>query len=56
MARYREVNTLSAADAEYVAGLADGEGTIALSRKHAGQRSATGISISNTERAILELV
>jgi len=54
MTTYRKVNTLSTVDAAYIAGLVDGEGTITLSRKHANDQRQLVISISNTERALLE--
>jgi hypothetical protein len=56
MANYRTVNALSLADAAYIAGLVDGEGTITLSRKHANERRQLVISISNTELPILDFV
>jgi len=56
MPQYRVVKTLGLVDAAYIAGLIDGEGTIALSRKHAGERRQLTISISNTERALLDFV
>ena len=56
VASYREVNSLSAVDAAYIAGIVDGEGTITLSRKHAGEGRQLVISVSNTERPILEFV
>ena len=54
MAAYREVRQLSAADAAYLAGLIDGEGTVTLSRRHAGDMRQLVVSISNTELGILE--
>ena len=54
MAKYREVHSLSPVDAAYIAGLIDGEGTIALSRRHANDGRQLVISISSTERPILE--
>jgi hypothetical protein len=54
MASYRVVNSLSPVDAAYIAGLVDGEGTITLSRKHAGYGRQLVVSISNTERSILD--
>jgi LAGLIDADG-like domain len=56
MAQYRVVNPLASADAAYIAGLIDGEGTITLSRKHAGEKRQLAISISNTERPLLDFV
>jgi len=41
-------------EAAYVAGLIDGEGTISLTRKHAGENRQLAVSIANTELAILE--
>ena len=45
---------LSLAEAAYLAGLIDGEGTVTLSRKHAGDMRQLVVSISNTELPILE--
>jgi hypothetical protein len=56
VATCRKVPSLSAVDAAYIAGIVDGEGTITLSRKHAGDRRQLVISISSTERQILEFV
>jgi hypothetical protein len=56
MANYRSVNSLSPVDAAYIAGLVDGEGTITLSRKHTADGRQLAISISSTERPILEFV
>ena len=49
MSSYRQVSSLSPTDAAYVAGIIDGEATITLSRKHAGESRQLVISISNTE-------
>ena len=54
MRAYREVRQLSVAEAAYLAGLIDGEGTVTLSRKHAGDMRQLVVSISNTELRILE--
>lgn len=48
------VRELSVAEAAYLAGLIDGEGTIALSRKHARENRQLVVAISNTERPILD--
>ena len=56
MGAYREVRVLSVAEAAYLAGLVDGEGTVTLSRKHAGDQRQLVISISNTELRILRFV
>ena len=49
-------NPLCATDAAYIAGLIDGEGTITLSRKHRNENRQLAISISNTEKYLLEYV
>jgi len=54
LAKYREVESLSSVDAAYIAGLIDGEGTITLSRRHANDGRQLVISISSTERPILD--
>lgn len=51
---HREVHELTVAQAAYLAGLLDGEGTVTLSRKHAGEMRQLVVSISNTELEILE--
>lgn len=52
----QKVRRLSVSDAAYIAGLVDGEGTIALTRKHARDNRQLVISISSTERPILDFV
>jgi|RhiMethySRZTD1v2_1073278.scaffolds.fasta_scaffold2047205_2 hypothetical protein len=54
MPAYREVRVLSVAEAAYLGGLIDGEGTVTLSRKHAGDMRQLVVSISNTELQILD--
>jgi intein/homing endonuclease len=56
MTAYRTVSALSAAEAAYLAGLIDGEGTIGLTRRHRGEERQLVISISNTELGLLEYV
>ena len=56
MATYKQVKTLSAVEASYIAGLIDGEGTITLSRKHRNENRQLVISISNTEANLLNYV
>jgi hypothetical protein len=53
---YRSLNKLCPADAAYIAGLIDGEGTVTLSRKHAADNRQLSISISSTEKPMLEYV
>jgi hypothetical protein len=53
---YRAVRELSAADAAYIAGLVDGEGTVTLTTMHRGENRRLVVSISNTERGLLEFV
>jgi LAGLIDADG-like domain len=50
----RKVSVLSPVDAAYLAGLIDGEGTIALTRIHRGQNRQLAVTISSTELALLE--
>jgi len=47
---------LAAVDAAYIAGLIDGEGTITLTRKHRNENRQLAVSISSTERNLLEYV
>jgi hypothetical protein len=56
MAQYKEVRSLAAVDAAYIAGLIDGEGTVTLSRRHAKDRRQLVVSIANTEIRLLEFV
>jgi len=43
-------------DAAYIAGVVDGEGTITLTRKHRDEHRQLAISISSTERPLLEFI
>ncbi|MGE3480775.1 MAG: LAGLIDADG family homing endonuclease [Gammaproteobacteria bacterium] len=56
MAHYRTVKQLSLTDAAYIAGLIDGEGTVTLARKHRGENRQLAVSISSTERPLLQHV
>lgn len=56
MATYRTANTLSETDAAYIAGLIVGEGTITLGRKHRSDNWQLIVSISSTERVLLEYI
>jgi O-phosphoseryl-tRNA(Cys) synthetase len=47
---------LDQTDAAYIAGLIDGEGTVTLSRRHRNENRQLVVSISNTERPLLEYV
>ncbi len=47
---------LTAAQAAYIAGLIDGEGTITLTRKHRNENRQLAVTISNTERKLLDYV
>jgi hypothetical protein len=53
MAR-KAVRELTPEDAAYLAGLIDGEGTITLTRRHSNERRQLVLSISSTERALVE--
>lgn len=50
------VQTLSAVDAAYIAGIIDGEGTIALTRRHRNEQRQLEISISNTDTRLLAYI
>lgn len=52
----RRTATLAPEVAAYIAGLVDGEGTITLTRLHAGQNRRLVVSIANTEMSILDFV
>ena len=56
MATARPVKVLTRVDAAYIAGLIDGEGTITLTRKHRNENRQLAISISSTEKNLLEFV
>lgn len=47
---------MSQTDTAYIAGLVDGEGTVTLSRRHRSENRHVVISISNTDRPLLEYV
>lgn len=51
-----DVKTLSRTNAAYIAGLIDGEGTVTLTRKHRNENRQLAVSISNTEKPLLEFV
>ena len=51
-----EVNSRTEAQAAYLAGLIDGEGTITLIRKHSNENRQLSLSISSTERPSLDYV
>jgi hypothetical protein len=56
MNHYRTIRQLDAPDAAYIAGLVDGEGTVTLTTMHRGENRRLVVSISNTERGLLEFV
>ena len=56
MNRYRTVRPLSATAAAYIAGLVDGEGTVTLSRHHAGENRRLAVSVANTELPLLRFL
>jgi O-phosphoseryl-tRNA(Cys) synthetase len=53
---YKEVKLLDQTDSAYIAGLIDGEGTVTLSRRHSNENRQLVVSISNTDRPLLEYV
>jgi hypothetical protein len=50
------MNVLSVDEAAYIAGLIDGEGTVTLTRLHAGEGRRLVVSISNNDLALLKFV
>lgn len=56
MATYKITNRLNTVDAAYIAGLIDGEGTVTLTRKHRNENRQLAITISNTEKSLLDFV
>jgi len=51
-----DVTALSLPDAAYLAGLIDGEGTVTLPRKHRNENRQLAVTISNTEKGLLNFV
>ena len=49
-----DAKPLSLADAAYIAGIIDGEGTVTLIRKHKNENRQLAVSVSNNERYLLE--
>ena len=49
-----DIKILSKVDAAHLAGFIDGEGTITLTRKHKNENRQLAVTISNTERQILD--
>ncbi|MBN7795089.1 LAGLIDADG family homing endonuclease [Parahaliea mediterranea] len=56
MTTYKRAQTLSDTEAAYIAGLVDGEGTITLTRKHRNENRQLALTISSTERGMLDFV
>ena len=52
----KRTKQLSKEDAAYLGGILDGEGTITLTSKHKGENRRLAVTISNTERDLLEWV
>jgi len=53
---YRKARPLREIHAAYIAGLIDGEGTVTLTRKHQNENRQLCVSISSTERELVEFV
>ena len=51
-----EIPLINVIDAAYIAGVVDGEGTITLTRKHRDEHRQLAITISSTERPLLEFI
>ncbi len=56
MATYKQVASLAATDAAYIARLIDGEGTVTLGRRHGNDRRQLVVGVANTELRMLEFV
>jgi hypothetical protein len=56
MSTYKSARQLPAEAAAYIAGLIDGEGTITLTRSHAGGNRHLMVCIANTELPMLQYV
>ena len=56
MADYKHANILDVADAAYIAGVIDGEGTITMTRRHRNENRQLVISISNSEKKLLDYI
>ena len=56
MTIYKTTNLISVEDAAYIAGIIDGEGTVTLTRKHKNENRQLAVTISSTERYMLEFV
>jgi len=56
MNSYKQLQPLNVQDAAYIAGLIDGEGTVTLTRKHKNENRQLCISISSTEKELLDFV
>ena len=50
------VRELSVAEAAYLAGLVDGEGTVTLTRRHVRDRRQLVVSVSSTEPQMLQWI
>src|ERR1700733_8760618 len=49
-----DIRKLRESEAAYIAGIIDGEGTITLTRTHRGENRRPIVSVSSTERALLQ--
>ncbi len=54
MADYKQLKRLHNTEASYIAGLMDGEGTITLSRRHKNENRQLVVSISSSEKKLLD--
>jgi len=53
---YKQTQKLKQTEAAYIAGLVDGEGTVTLTRKHKNEQRQLCLSISSTEKPLLNFV
>jgi len=56
MAEYKKVRVLTEAQSAYLAGIVDGEGTITLTRKNKDAQRQLAVTVSSTDRRLLEYI
>ena len=56
MSEYKRVHVLSKAESAYLAGIIDGEGTVTLTRRNKNAQRQLAVTITSTDRPLLEYV
>ena len=54
--KYKKVRILTKTESAYLAGIIDGEGTVALTRRNRNDQRQLSVTVSNTDRALLEYI